>query len=103
MGDNTTTRSDKVNGLTNGEAKCPADHSQFPLYEADRKAKSTECTYTTSNGVPMPRKSWQLAEFPVNLVRQLTLMSLSPPIFRPLRGPAIWPERTFVAPGLSLD
>ena len=55
MGDNTTTRTDKLNGLTNGEAKCPADHSQFPAYQEDRKAKSTECIYATSNGVPMPR------------------------------------------------
>lgn len=54
MGDNTTTKPTDVTQLTNGTEKCPANRSNFAEYEADRKAKSTECVYATSNGVPMP-------------------------------------------------
>jgi catalase len=54
MGDNTTTPADLVTKLSNGVDKCPAAHTAYPRYEEDRHAKSTECLYATSNGVPMP-------------------------------------------------
>jgi catalase len=58
MGDNTTTTPEQLKNATqstNGvNTKCPADRSNLTAYQEDRHAKSTDCTYTTSNGVPMP-------------------------------------------------
>ncbi|KAH8079934.1 putative catalase [Filobasidium floriforme] len=54
MGDNTTTTPANVSAQSDGQSPCPANRSNFPQYESDRHAKSTECTYATSNGVPMP-------------------------------------------------